>query len=667
MGINNYLALSLSVYANQAALPVVGADGRLAMVLDDGTGKPAIFVWDSGASSWILCTGGSVGSLVWQDPVIDKDISDPTPLTPSAGDRYIIWPPGAGAWTGEDDNIAEWDGSSWDIITVYEGFAVYVEDEDFIYVYTGASWVRMSTRIDHGLLLGLGDDDHTQYHNDARGDARYYTKTESDANPVAAGAKIDKFVGTDNTLVRSDGITGDVQDSPHILDDTGALENTGTSSQIKTSDKTGASNSVTISQETGDVTGGGATGVSGDIDQETGATVDGKSGDIKRTTGTPTGTGARGDILDEARNISFAPDIDLGITLAVDKLFKLIDDGANEFFKGWYTSTGVTIVATTLAGNATYPIAIHFVGANANTSDAGVMFFSTPAKLASFSAAGFAGHWSSNPDGLTVYSSDGTLALITLQDSSSTSGISEDIAIKTGPASTTNPSGNIDIETGAQTNAGDYDSGSLAVKTGLTGTAGDSGAISATTGNAADDSGDIELTTGTAGGTRGSILLDGANATLDAFGDFDTIGAVTSTNIGATETQPGTSELATQAETDAGTDDARIVTPLKLATRKGPQLAKRTAIADANHNALATDYLITYTSITAARVVNLPDPATVPNLILVIKDESGAVTAVNKITLTPAAGNIDGAASLDIVNAYGAKEVYSNGSNWFTK
>lgn len=34
----------------------------------------------------------------------------------------------------------------------------------------------------------------------------------------------------------------------------------------------------------------------------------------------------------------------------------------------------------------------------------------------------------------------------------------------------------------------------------------------------------------------------------------------------ASETVSGTAELATQAETDAGTDDARIVTPLKLAT-----------------------------------------------------------------------------------------------------
>lgn len=33
---------------------------------------------------------------------------------------------------------------------------------------------------DHGDLTGLGDDDHAQYHNDARGDARYYTQAQLD-------------------------------------------------------------------------------------------------------------------------------------------------------------------------------------------------------------------------------------------------------------------------------------------------------------------------------------------------------------------------------------------------------------------------------------------------------------------------------------------------------
>jgi hypothetical protein len=35
---------------------------------------------------------------------------------------------------------------------------------------------------DHGALTGLTDDDHTQYHNDTRGDIRYYTKTQIDTS-----------------------------------------------------------------------------------------------------------------------------------------------------------------------------------------------------------------------------------------------------------------------------------------------------------------------------------------------------------------------------------------------------------------------------------------------------------------------------------------------------
>jgi hypothetical protein len=37
---------------------------------------------------------------------------------------------------------------------------------------------------DHGSLTGLADDDHTQYHNNTRGDARYYTKTLLDGGQL---------------------------------------------------------------------------------------------------------------------------------------------------------------------------------------------------------------------------------------------------------------------------------------------------------------------------------------------------------------------------------------------------------------------------------------------------------------------------------------------------
>lgn len=58
----------------------------------------------------------------------------------------------------------------------------------------------------------------------------------------------------------------------------------------------------------------------------------------------------------------------------------------------------------------------------------------------------------------------------------------------------------------------------------------------------------------------------------------------------ATETTSGIAELATQAETDAGTDDARIVTPLKLATWSGKLKRYSQTFGDGS----ATSYTLTH-------------------------------------------------------------------------
>lgn len=49
---------------------------------------------------------------------------------------------------------------------------------------------------DHGDLTGLADDDHSQYHNDTRGDARYYTKSQSDTNYEAKNANIQSHISS---------------------------------------------------------------------------------------------------------------------------------------------------------------------------------------------------------------------------------------------------------------------------------------------------------------------------------------------------------------------------------------------------------------------------------------------------------------------------------------
>ena len=60
---------------------------------------------------------------------------------------------------------------------------------------------------DHGLLTGLADDDHPQYHTDARGDARYYQKGETDAAIAAHHADTTDVHGipdTANLIVEGD-------------------------------------------------------------------------------------------------------------------------------------------------------------------------------------------------------------------------------------------------------------------------------------------------------------------------------------------------------------------------------------------------------------------------------------------------------------------------------
>lgn len=51
---------------------------------------------------------------------------------------------------------------------------VYIKQSDTDF---DGAWGQLA----HDLLTGLGDDDHSQYHNDVRGDARYYTQAQLDS------------------------------------------------------------------------------------------------------------------------------------------------------------------------------------------------------------------------------------------------------------------------------------------------------------------------------------------------------------------------------------------------------------------------------------------------------------------------------------------------------
>ncbi len=93
----------------------------------------------------------------------------------------------------------------------------------------------------------------------------------------------------------------------------------------------------------------------------------------------------------------------------------------------------------------------------------------------------------------------------------------------------------------------------------------------------------------------------------------------------------------------------------------------RTAVNDAGYSVLPSDYLIAYTSLTAPRIVTLPSASGMTNKVLIIKDESGTAATYNITVNVTAGGTIDGTASKVINLNYGLIELYSNGSQWFTK
>lgn len=84
---------------------------------------------------------GLAGGIEWQDSALDI-VLDPTSLSPSAGDRYLINGTGAGDWAGHDNEIAEWSGSAWTYTSPTTGMGIGVDDEtDRVYVYSGSVWV----------------------------------------------------------------------------------------------------------------------------------------------------------------------------------------------------------------------------------------------------------------------------------------------------------------------------------------------------------------------------------------------------------------------------------------------------------------------------------------------------------------------------------------------
>lgn len=132
-----------------------------------------------------------VSGLDWQNSVLDRDLT--VPPTASLGERHIVASGATLAWSGHDDDIAEWDGTAWVFTTPNTGFTVHVESEGSDYNFNGTGWVSLGTSIDHAQLLNLGTGDpHSQYQ----------LRSERDADDGFAGLDGDGVVNQPVQAIR---------------------------------------------------------------------------------------------------------------------------------------------------------------------------------------------------------------------------------------------------------------------------------------------------------------------------------------------------------------------------------------------------------------------------------------------------------------------------------
>jgi len=112
---------------------------------------------------------------VVQLSVASRTLTAP-PGSPAEGSRYVVAAAATGDWTGQSGKIAAFQDGAWAFHAPNEGWIAWVAAESLAIVYTASAWALLPANglvTDHGMLSGLGDDDHAQYHTDARGDARY--------------------------------------------------------------------------------------------------------------------------------------------------------------------------------------------------------------------------------------------------------------------------------------------------------------------------------------------------------------------------------------------------------------------------------------------------------------------------------------------------------------
>lgn len=145
-----------------------------------------------------------VAGQEWQDSAIDRAITPPG--SPVAGDRYLIdasLGTATGDWTGQENKIAEYNGTAWVFTAPTTGMYISVDDEqDRIFLYDGSAWVAKlfeSTTASTGLeKVGLD----IRIASSAAGDGLGFSAGVLSVNVDNSSIEIN----TDTLRVKADGI-----------------------------------------------------------------------------------------------------------------------------------------------------------------------------------------------------------------------------------------------------------------------------------------------------------------------------------------------------------------------------------------------------------------------------------------------------------------------------
>lgn len=130
--IDNLVTLS-GVAANSTDLGTFNGS----TIPDSSTIKGALQSLETAAEN----TLSLIQNFEWQNSVKDR-LATP-PASPSTGDRYLVIATATGDWAGQENNIAEWNGSAWVFTSPSLGMYVGVDQEnDGLYLFGGTSWTK---------------------------------------------------------------------------------------------------------------------------------------------------------------------------------------------------------------------------------------------------------------------------------------------------------------------------------------------------------------------------------------------------------------------------------------------------------------------------------------------------------------------------------------------